>query len=454
MSCLTKSVFVAAVAVVLVSFSLPVETASAQTERVDEYVKEQMEKRQVPGLALAVLQGGRVVKARGYGLANVEHSVPVIPNTVFQSGSVGKQFTSAAVMMLMEEERIGLDDPIDKYLAKAPDIWKDITVRHLLNHTSGIREYEEQVDYRRDFTEEEFVRMAAEHPLDFSPGEHWSYSNTGYVLLGVIVGKVTGRHWGEFVQERIFDQVGMKTARVISDADIVPNRAAGYTLIEGELKNQECVSPFFNSTADGALHFSVLDMANWDATLYTEELLTSESKEAMWTPVTLNGGKKVNYGFGWALNEIRGHRIIEHSGHWQGFAAFIARYVSDSLTVVVLANQGELSPGAIAHGVAGIYVPELRPVERRAITLVPEKLDAYVGLYEFPSHTLFTVTREGEKLFGSWGEGEKRELLAESDGEFFYEDRETRLEFVKNERGETVWLLMDWGVEEEARRIQ
>jgi len=442
------------IAVPIVFICLLPHMTLAEQDGVDEYIQAQMEERHVPGLAIAVLRGGSIVKAKGYGLANIEHSVPVRPNTIFQSGSLGKQFTSAAVMMLVEEGRLKLDDPISRYLDGTPDTWADITVRHLLTHTSGIREYEERVDYTRDYTEEEFVGIAADQPLDFVPGESWSYSNTGYVLLGILLGKVAGSRWGDFVQERIFDRIGMETARIVSDTDIIPNRAAGYRLVDGELKNQEWVSPFFNSTADGALYFSVLDVAKWDAALYTEELLTKESLSAMWTPVKLKSGKQINYGFGWALTDFRGHRIVEHSGHWQGFAAFIARYIDDSLTVVVLANQANLSPGIIAHGVAGHYDSELRPVERTAITLAPEALGAYVGRYEFPSHLVLTVEREKDRLFASWEKDEKRELLAESDGVFFYTDRETLIEFVKDDQGNTTHLVLDWGVAEEAKRVE
>jgi CubicO group peptidase (beta-lactamase class C family) len=435
-------------------FSLSSQPVLGENDGIDEYVKEQMEEKKIPGLALAVIRAGKIVKARGYGLANIEHSVPVRPNTIFQSGSVGKQFTSMAIMMLVEDGKLGLDSPVSGYLTGLPDTWKDITVRNLLTHTSGIREYEEQMDYRRDLTEEEFVEIAAEQPLDFAPGEHWSYSNTGYVLLGVLIGKLTGAHWGDFVQERIFERLGMSTARVISDVDIIPNRAAGYRLVDGELKNHDWVSPFFGSTGDGALYFSLLDVTKWDAALYGDKLLTREGMNAMWTPVRLNSGKEVNYGFGWTLNEFGGHRSVEHSGHWQGFSAFIARYVDDSLTVVVLTNQANLSPVMIAHHVAGLYDPELRPAERREVTLTEEILDSYVGRYEFPSHVVLTVSRENDRLLTSWGEDEKRELLAESEETFFYKGRETLVQFVRNDEGETSHVVVNWGVAEEARKIE
>lgn len=188
----------------------------------------------------------------------------------------------------------------------------------------------------------------------------------GYVMLGILIRKVSGKFYGDFLQERIFQPLGMKTARIISETDIVSNRAAGYRLVEGKLKNQNWVSPSLNTTADGALYLTILDMAKWDAALYTEKLLKKQSLEEMWTPVKLNNGKPNGYGFGWTLGEVRVHRIIEHGGSWQGFKAYIARYVDEKLTIVVFANLAQANVAKIAHDVAAIYNPELTPVPTRA----------------------------------------------------------------------------------------
>ena len=189
----------------------------------------------------------------------------------------------------------------------------------------------------------------------------------GYVMLGILVSKVTGKFYGDFLQERIFKPLGMNTARIISEADIVPNRAAGYRQVKGELKNQEWVSPSMNTTADGSLYLTVLDMAKWDASLYTEKLLKKSSLDQMWTPVKLSTGKVQQYGFGWSFGEVRGHKIIEHGGAWQGFTSHIARYVDDKLTVIVLANRAGANPTTIAHGIAGLYNPELAALERKEV---------------------------------------------------------------------------------------
>ena len=156
----------------------------------------------------------------------------------------------------------------------------------------------------------------------------------------------------------------MSTARIISETDIVPNRAAGYRLVNGQLKNQNWVSPSLNTTADGALYLTVYDMAKWDAALYTEKLLKRSSLEQMWTPVKLNDGKTYPYGFGWAVGEVRGHWIVEHGGAWQGFKSYIARYLDDKLTIVLFANQARTNPGKLVHDVAALFNPELAPATR------------------------------------------------------------------------------------------
>ncbi|MBV9958305.1 MAG: beta-lactamase family protein [Acidobacteria bacterium] len=339
---------------------------AAVSGRVDEFIKAEMQRQKIPGVSVAVVRGGEVVLAKGYGYANVEHQVAVKPETFFQSGSMGKQFTATAVMMLVEEGKINLDEKIGKYLGEVPESWKNITVRHLLTHTGGLTDYPPDFDFRRDYTEDELLKRAEGIPVAFAPGEKWQYSNMGYVTLGILIGKVTGKFYGDFLRERIFQPLGM-SARIINEADIVPNRAAGYRLVKGELKNQEWVSPTLNTTADGSLYLTVLDMAKWDAALYGEKLLKRASLEQMWTPVKLNNGQTAPYGFGWFLGEAGGHRLIEHAGAWQGFKSDIARYVDDKLTVIVFANLIQANPDKLAHGIAGIFNPALAPPVVKAI---------------------------------------------------------------------------------------
>ena len=343
-------------------------------DAVDEFLVNHMKRHQIPGISLAICRDGQVVRAMGYGLANVELDVATKPETVFQTGSVGKQFTAMAVMMLVDEGRLGLDDPISKYFPGAPATWKDITVRHLLTHTSGIKDWEGKtdIDYRKDYTEDELVQVAMKLPPDFAPGTQWSYSNTGYVLLGILVHKVSGKFYGDFLAERVFSPLGMESTRVISESDIVKNRAAGYTLEKGKLQNQEWVSPSLNTTADGSLYTTTLDMAKWDAALWSRRFLRPESYQAMWSPVQLRDGTSFPYGFAWFFDVQRREPVIQHSGSWQGFKTAIVRYPEQKLTVIVLANLAQAEPMRLATAVAGLVEPELAWPDVRAAVVDPD----------------------------------------------------------------------------------
>ena len=307
------------------------------------------------------MRGDSILLARGYGFANLEHRVPASDSTVYQSGSLGKQFTATAVGMLARQGRLGVNDPITKWLPEGKGVWDSVTVRQLLTHTSGIPDYTDSlIDLRKDYTEEQLVRLAASQPLDFPAGASWSYSNTGYLLLGVLIHRVTGRFYGDVLQDLLFAPLQMQT-RVISEADIVPNRAAGYRLVGGQLKNQEWVSPSLNTTADGALYLTVNDLARWALALRERRLPPAAVLDEAWTPVRLKDGGAFPYGYGWGLTEQRGHRRIGHTGSWQGFKTAIYRYPEFDLTVVALANLAEATPGPIAEGIAGILEPRLRP---------------------------------------------------------------------------------------------
>jgi CubicO group peptidase (beta-lactamase class C family) len=327
-------------------------------DEVARVVRAEMEKQHIPGLALLVSRNGVPIRAEGFGLANVELSVPVKPETIFQSGSVGKQFTATAVMLLVEEGKIGLGDPLSKYFPDGPDWWKEVTIRELLSHTAGFTDYPKDFDLRMDYTEEELIKVVEAIPPAYPPGTNWKYSNLGYVTLGVLIHKVSGQYFADFLQERVFKPLGMSTTRIISEADIIPNRAAGYRLEKGEIKNQEWVSPSANSTADGSLYFTILDLAKWDAALYTEKVLKESSKREMWTVAALRDGKpnRAGYGFAWFVDSRNGHRLVGHDGRWQGFTTHIARYLDDGLTIVILTNQGNCDPQRIVDEVAAIYL--------------------------------------------------------------------------------------------------
>jgi D-alanyl-D-alanine carboxypeptidase len=337
--------------------ALPSVAQKSIEASIDRVVRAEMRDHNIPGLSIAVVRNGRVAILKSYGLANVEHRVSVKPETVFQSGSIAKQFTAAAVMILVEEGKISLDDKLTKYFLDAPANWEHITARHLLNHTSGMGDYPAEIDLRRDYTEEEYFEHFKKAPLAFEPGARWDYSNVGYVTLGILIRKVTGKFYGEFLQERIFGPLRMTTARVISEVDIVPNRAAGYGLVRRTLKNQEWVSPSTNTTADGSLYFSIMDLAKWDAALYQDKPLKQSSLAQVWTAAKLNDGRRKGYGFGWFTDTIHERRVVFHGGAWQGFKSFIMRFPDDKLTIIFLANSRDTREFKLARSLAAIFYP-------------------------------------------------------------------------------------------------
>jgi len=339
--------------------------------KVDAAVRQQMQEQRIPGLSLAVVRDGKIIKAKGYGLANLEMSVPVTPQTIFEAGSITKQFTATAVMQLVEEGKIGLDDSITKYFPEAPPTWAAVTIRHLLSHTSGVPDYwgdtektlysKGIIDFRREYTEDEVARAYFPQALDFRPGEKWSYSSTGYNLLGFLIHRVTGVVYGDLLRERIFAPLDMSATRVFSGSDLVANRASGYDLVNRGWKNTgSWMSQSVMATADGGLLTNVLDLAKWDAALYSGKVLKRSGLDAMWTPVKLNSGARYPGGLGWFVTDAHGHHVIWHTGGGYGFYAAISRYVDDGLTIIVMTNIDETHTDVlkIAGGVASIYVPE------------------------------------------------------------------------------------------------
>ena len=410
---LTKTLLLTAVTLAYAASSFAQSSASSSAppldpqriKAIDSFITTQTARQSIPGLAVGIYSRGQILLAKGYGEANVELDVPVKPETVFQTGSVGKQFVSAAIMMLVEEGKISLDDSLNKYFPNAPAAWKSILIKNLLSHTSGLSEYESEnrtgpngpFYMRLDFTEDELVAEIEALPIESTPGEKWDYRNTNYFLLGVLIHKVTGKPYYVFLDERIFKPLGMASTRLDNERDIIPNRAAGYEMDNGQLKNQVWVSPTFNSTADGTLYSNVLDLAKWDAALYGTQLLKQSSLDRIWTVYPLNDGKpnSAGYGFGWMIGKQNDHARIEHGGAWQGFTCRISRYPDDSLTVVVLTNldADHANLGPLVHVIAGLVDPALLPAKltsiadtQPALTASVEKLlDQIAAGHDIPS---------------------------------------------------------------------
>lgn len=441
----------------------------AQIASINHYVTTEMAKEHIPGAEVGIYHRGRILLAKGYGFADLEFNAPVKPQTLFQSGSVGKQFVSAAIMMLVEEGKVSLDDSITKYFLDAPPSWKPILIKNMLSHTSGLGEYESETRtgpngpfyLRLDFTEDQLAHKIEALPIDFPVGSKWAYRNTNYVLLGILIHKVTGMFYADFLTQRIFKPLGMTSTRLISDADIIPNRASGYEIHSGKLQNQQWVSPTFNSTADGALYFNVLDLAKWDGALYGTTLLKQSSLDRIWTVYPLNDGKPNpgHYGFGWEINSMNGHKVIEHSGAWQGFTCDISRYVGDNLTVVVLTNldSGHSRPDMIAHHVAGLIKPALMPPPPKvhhAVAIDPKLLDGYVGTYRLDEGVNVTITRSAEGLTAQVPGQSAIPIFPEGPRDFFLKAVDAQITFVTDSSGRATGLILHQaGQDQTAKRL-
>jgi D-alanyl-D-alanine carboxypeptidase len=334
---------------------------SARADEVDDYVRAVLKERNIPGAAIAVIRNGKIIKAEGYGLASVEFNVPATKDTVFEIGSVSKQLTAAGILLLVEEGKVNLDEKISKYLPNTPENWQNVTVRNLLTHTSGIKSYSSLdggFELKRRLNRDTFIKALAPHPLDFETGSRYTYSNSGYNLLGYIIETVSSKNYWDFMRERLFKPLAMNQTADRDPKYIIRNRATGY-----EWRNNQLVGRDYDLTdifAAGAIVSTVMDLAKWEMALRGDNFFKKESKAQMWTPATLTDGKPYPYGFGWRFSEIRGRKLVAHSGQTAGFGANLSRYIDDDLTVIVLTNLGELGMGTLlANGIAKTYVPAL-----------------------------------------------------------------------------------------------
>ena len=410
-SCLSACAALALISAVLAPHAVASPGAPAlRMAAIDRYIESEMRAQQIPGLSLALFRNGVPVYVKGFGVATLEHAVPAQPRTVYQLGSIGKQFTAAAIMLLADEHRLDLDAPLARYLPEAPASWAGVTVRRMLNHQSGIAQLSDAshhlLDLRRDYSDGQLVRLAASQPLEFAPGTDADYSDTAYVLLGIVINRVTHGFYGDFLQDRLFRPLGMRHTRIISDVDIVPDRASGYEITAGgALGNQSWVSPTLNRTADGSLYSTVLDLGLWDAALYGNHVLPQAELARMWTVDPVENGHRplYHYGYGWEINFLRGHRVIEYDGNWQGFQAAMARYPDHQLTVVVLTNRSLCRTQRLVHGVAGLVDPELVPY---AAALRDSDPAATAGFSR-----LLDSVRDGDASY-SWATALARELRA------------------------------------------
>ena len=400
-----------------------------------------------PGAAVIVRKNGETVFRKGYGMADLELGVPIEPDMVFRLGSITKQFTAASILLLAEQGKLGLQDDITKFLPDYPTQGRKITVEHLLTHTSGIQSYTDLPEWlslwRKDFSLKELIDIFKDKPMQFEPGESWAYNNSGYILLGAIIEKVSGQTYEEFVDARIFKPLGMKNSYYGNTERIIPRRIPGYQMGRNGFIN----APYLSMTqpyAAGSLLSTVDDLSVWSDAVFSGKLLKREWLDKAFKPYKLKNGESTGYGYGWFISDYQGHRVIEHGGGINGFSSYAIALPEDRTFLAVLTNSTvpTRNPEPRAVKIAGLALGLPEP-ERKTVSLTARDLEPLTGVYEDARKQERYITREGNSLFSQRRGQGKYELLASSATEFFFKDNPSRVRFVKDAAGAVTGLRIE-----------
>jgi len=446
---LLRSVFCLAV-VLAVSASV---AAQDLAPKFDQYLKALADQGRFTGSVL-VSRDGKTLFAKGYGLANAELDVPNTPQTKFRLGSITKQFTATAILLLQERGRLNVHDPICKYIDNCPSAWSEITIHHLLSHTGGVPNFTSFPDYvskmMMPVTAQEMIARFKDKPLDFKPGEKWSYSNSGYFLLGYIIEKVSGESYESFVKRNIFDPLKMSNSGYDHFNSILKNRATGYSLDKGKMINSAYIDMTQPYSA-GSLYSTVEDLFTWNEALFSDKLLSAKSRESMMTPV------KNDYAYGLGVQTKSGRKVVGHGGGINGFSTYLVRFPADKITIVVLRNSdyGAPGPGQISLDLAAIMFGEKyeAPAPRTEVKVDPKIFDAYVGEYQLGPNFIITITKEGDRLMIQATGQPKFDLFPESESKYFLKVVDAQITFEKDETGKVTCLILHQGGDQPAKKI-
>jgi CubicO group peptidase (beta-lactamase class C family) len=387
--------------------------------------------------SILVARDGKVLVSKGYGMADAEHGLPNNPRTKFRVGSLTKQFTAMAILMLQEEGKLNVQDSLCKYLPHCPSSWQPLTIHHLLTHTSGIQD----VDYTQARVPSMSVTNTLERlkdkPLEFTAGKIFRYSSSNYILLGHVIERVSGEPYRALLQRRIFGPLEMKDTDYDDERRVLKNRAAGYSLRGGSLVKAARVNMSIPFSA-GGLYSTVEDLYKWDQALYTEKLVSKRTLEAMFSP------GKGNYGYGWYVENQFDTRAVVHSGWLDGFHSYIVRLPDRHVSVIVLSNLDSAPASTIARALAaialGISYGTLK--ERHIVKVNSQAFGAYVGEYEVAPNFIISIRSEEGKLFGHTTGRSKVELLPESESMFFVKEYDAQVVFVKNPAGQVTHSIV------------
>jgi CubicO group peptidase (beta-lactamase class C family) len=394
-------------------------------------------------LSLAVARGSHLLVAKSYGLADVENDVSATSETVYRIGSITKQFTAAAILRLVEERRMGLDDDITLYVPQFHAHGHHVTIRQLLNHTSGLRSFTEVPTFatkeRLDLTDDQLLSVFQDEPSDFEPGTNFLYNNTGYYLLAMAIERVTGRSYGAYMHDVMFGPLDLQTTSVCDDVQLTRHRAQGYTLAGDQLQNASFIS-LAPPKGGGNICSTASDLVKWTQALAGESFISRNSYALMTSTGTLSDGRRIGYGFGLFLSTLDGHKEIFHGGGIEGFTGFVGFYPDADVTVVVLANLdvAHLYDGHFARRLvrALLKLPEVRP---SGISTHKNDLSQFAGTYRIGSASI-AVRADSTRLFVD-GKGTVPQLwervFVYRDGGVFtsVENPQIDLHFAFSERG-------------------
>lgn len=368
---------------------------------VDEIVKTVVGEHDA-GVAVAVIKDGQLAHGKGYGLANLEWSIPVQPDTVFGLASLTKQFTATAILLLEQQGLLRLEDPVTRFLPNYPTQGHTITVAHLLTHTSGIVPYNEIDNFfalylRKQFSHEEILALFQDLPLEFAPGTRYKYNNSGYYLLGMIIEILSGKKYEQFLQEQIFAPVGMQDTHYMWNEVVIPRRAGGYVKIEQGYR----IVPYLDMTipfSGGAIGSTLTDLVRWDAALEQGQVLSKPLLKRMYTPTLLANGTTTEYGFGWGVGDYRGHRVVYHQGEINGFLTFLARFLDDAVTVILLSNANGRDLDPLFRRIVRAALA-IAPLKREGSTLDPDAQKRMTGTYTLGKMFKCVVEQTGQQMF-------------------------------------------------------
>jgi CubicO group peptidase (beta-lactamase class C family) len=415
---------------ILMFFGLSVNAQKAVRE-MDE-ISQEMYPADGPGATILIARGDEIIYKKAFGMADLELEVPMRPEMVMEIGSITKQFTAVGILMLVEQGKISLDDDITTYIEDYPTHGHHISIHHLLTHTSGIKSYTSmqtwQERWRDDFTPEELIDFFKNEPMDFAPGEAWSYNNSAYFILGYIIEKVSGQTYEDFIEQNIFKPLGMANSYYGSTREIIKNRAEGYQTEGEEYVNAEFLS-LTQPYAAGSLMSTVEDLYTWNRAVHSGELVKKETLQKAQTDYKLNNGEPTGYGYGWGISKINGSRSVEHSGGIFGYVSNGIYLPDEDVYVAILTNCNCKNPGELSTRLAAMAIGKPYPDMDDVISLKASEMEKFTGVYDFGDDVLREFTLEGDQLYSQRENSTKFKLFPISKTKFFYENALSQIEF-------------------------